>query len=255
MSEITIYEPNYTQIPNSVISAMPKLSEAEFKVIMAICRKTFGYHKEKDRISLSQLETLTGMSRSSITNALKGEQLKRLIKITKTKKGNVYEPIITPNKSNEASTKSELPKNKLVRNLNQTSTKSEPSASSKSEHTKENSTKENKQKKGPPGGSDDLPLPQQIEQAKTCKALSDIWYAYRRRKAGSNPNMRNPDPIEVEMTQHEMSQWGMNKTKMIMKFVIRNGYTSLREDYLPDGMQKESRKRIPGMRTDAIMIN
>lgn len=143
---IVIYEPNFTQIPNSVISVMPHLSETEFKVIMAICRKTFGYHKKKDRISLSQLETMTGMSRKSITKAIKSDKFRGLIKTYKTPRGNEYEPIITPFKENEGSVKSTPPDGEVVKNLPQTSVKSTPPASVKSTHTKENSTKENKQK-------------------------------------------------------------------------------------------------------------
>lgn len=63
-----IFEPTYTQIPNIVFDYwMEKLSPAEFKVLLCICRKTFGWHKAKDKISLRMLEKLTGLSKKGIT--------------------------------------------------------------------------------------------------------------------------------------------------------------------------------------------
>lgn len=55
--------PNYTQIPNEIIDKwMRDLSGLQFKILMAICRKTFGWHKQSDKISMSQLEEITGSS-------------------------------------------------------------------------------------------------------------------------------------------------------------------------------------------------
>ena len=55
--------PNYTQVPNAILEAMPQMGEAEFRVVIAICRKTFGWQKNWDRISISQLSELTGLTR------------------------------------------------------------------------------------------------------------------------------------------------------------------------------------------------
>lgn len=70
--------PNYTQVPNEFLDArMAELSSSAFKVLMAICRKTFGFHKEqlRDRISFSQLRKITGIaSNQTIWKAI--EELK-----------------------------------------------------------------------------------------------------------------------------------------------------------------------------------
>lgn len=58
--------PNFTQIPNDLLDKMADMSPAEFKVLMAICRKTFGWRKSHDVISLSQLEEMTGLSRTAV---------------------------------------------------------------------------------------------------------------------------------------------------------------------------------------------
>jgi phage replication O-like protein O len=62
-----IESPNFTQIPNVIFDYwLQVLTPAEFKVLLCICRKTFGWHKIKDKISLTQIEKLTGLCRSSI---------------------------------------------------------------------------------------------------------------------------------------------------------------------------------------------
>lgn len=71
ISTNAITAPNYTQIPNIVFDYwMAVLSPAEFKVLLCICRKTFGWKKDYDRISLKQLEKMTGLSRKGITQNL-----------------------------------------------------------------------------------------------------------------------------------------------------------------------------------------
>lgn len=59
--------PNHTQTPNYLLDHLSEVkSEAELKVILAIVRKTFGWHKDRDVLSLTQLQTLTGLSRRSV---------------------------------------------------------------------------------------------------------------------------------------------------------------------------------------------
>jgi phage replication O-like protein O len=75
--------PNSTQIPDIILDHwMARLSGAEFKVLLYIARRTYGFGKEKDRISLNQfaegitkrdgsvLDRGTGISRSSVSRAL-----------------------------------------------------------------------------------------------------------------------------------------------------------------------------------------
>lgn len=63
------FEPNTTQVPNYVFALIPNLSEAELKVLLAVVRKTYGWHKDADKISVSQLEKMTGLSYSAIKKA------------------------------------------------------------------------------------------------------------------------------------------------------------------------------------------
>ena len=97
--------PNSTQIPNVVIDILlPRIPSAEGKCVLYICRRTFGFHKEYDRISFSQfvdgikdrygkvLAYGTGLVRASVTQALKNlVRAEAVILVRKTSKGNCYQ--------------------------------------------------------------------------------------------------------------------------------------------------------------------
>jgi len=75
-----ITQPNYTQTPNDLFDHwLPHLSEGELKVLLVIMRKTFGWHKKRDRISISQLAKITGMKEETVINASKSLQGKGII--------------------------------------------------------------------------------------------------------------------------------------------------------------------------------
>jgi hypothetical protein len=77
--------PNSTQIPDIILDHwMAELSDAEFKVLLYVARRTFGFGKDSDNISLTQLtsgirrrdgtplDRGTGLSRSGVKKACKG---------------------------------------------------------------------------------------------------------------------------------------------------------------------------------------
>lgn len=97
--------PNYCQVPNILLDEwISKLGHAEFKIIMYMCRKTFGWHKTSDRISLSQIEKATGFVRNHITRAIKSLCEKGLLRKLKTgEKGtekSYYEVILIEDSNN-----------------------------------------------------------------------------------------------------------------------------------------------------------
>lgn len=63
------FKPNTTQYPNFLFDLMPSLKEGELRLLNAIVRKTYGWQKQKDKISLSQMIELTGMSKQGILDA------------------------------------------------------------------------------------------------------------------------------------------------------------------------------------------
>jgi phage replication O-like protein O len=88
--------PNTTQIPNEVFDTlMPHLSGGELKVLLYICRRTFGFRKDSDSISLTQiahgittkagrvLDQGTGLSKRHVINALKVLEKRNIITVTR----------------------------------------------------------------------------------------------------------------------------------------------------------------------------
>lgn len=84
--------PNYTQVPNECFDELlPHLNEGELKVLLYIIRRTFGFQREADTISIKQmmdglvtvdgrqLDQGAGLSRSAVIRALKGLQDKGII--------------------------------------------------------------------------------------------------------------------------------------------------------------------------------
>lgn len=106
MDEIKLHNliPNSTQIPNIVLDLIvPRIPEAEGRCLLYICRRTFGFHKETDRISFSQfidgiktkdgkiLDYGAGLARASVAKGLKSLSTAGLIVIQQTSKGNYYQ--------------------------------------------------------------------------------------------------------------------------------------------------------------------
>lgn len=74
------FVPNVTQIPNVIFDYwMRHLSGAEFKVLLALCRKTFGWGQESEYVSNSQFVLQTGLTDTGVSKALKTLQEKGLV--------------------------------------------------------------------------------------------------------------------------------------------------------------------------------
>ena len=78
-----------TQVPNNVFDRhLPHITGSELKVLLIVIRQTYGWidklsgkRKTRDRISISQFTTKTGLSRRSVTEAISSLQAQNLIKV------------------------------------------------------------------------------------------------------------------------------------------------------------------------------
>src|SRR5574341_216670 len=63
----------FTKVPNSLLERLCKvnLAKYEWRVLLFILRKTYGYHKQSDRIPLSQFSQGTELDRRHVFRALK----------------------------------------------------------------------------------------------------------------------------------------------------------------------------------------
>jgi phage replication O-like protein O len=65
-------EDGYVRIANELLEAIIRapLSKRELMIVLAVVRKTYGYGKKTDDISLSQLAQMTGVDRSNVSRAI-----------------------------------------------------------------------------------------------------------------------------------------------------------------------------------------
>lgn len=131
-------KPNYTQIPNLLLEdLMMHMSEAELKVTLAISRQTFGYHRERIKLSLTALQELTGLSRPTVVKGInEGMERGTITRQAHTDGSYVYalsingetqlpsKDSLPVNKSNHQGSKHSLPK--VVKNVDQPSKESLP---------------------------------------------------------------------------------------------------------------------------------
>ena len=59
-------------MPNKLLMGLmsTRLSNRERRIVDAIVRKTYGFHKPSDRISLSQFEDMTGIPRRKCSEVI-----------------------------------------------------------------------------------------------------------------------------------------------------------------------------------------
>lgn len=74
-------ENGYTAIANEILERLVNtpLLGSEFQVLLFIIRKTYGYRKKADRISLTQFEKGTGLSRPTVVKTLKNLMVRNMV--------------------------------------------------------------------------------------------------------------------------------------------------------------------------------
>ena len=86
-------EDGFSRIANKILEALAKadLSGRERRILDVIIRKTYGFHKKSDRISLSQFARLTGISRTHVCDMLAKLYAKHCIIVYKNTNPYSYE--------------------------------------------------------------------------------------------------------------------------------------------------------------------
>lgn len=77
-------ENGHIDIANEIAEALCciQLSGYESRILWALFRKTYGWHKKEDKISLSQFQALTGLPIPKISNTLNRLALRKMISVT-----------------------------------------------------------------------------------------------------------------------------------------------------------------------------
>jgi phage replication O-like protein O len=150
-------ENGYTRISNEILDALVKINIGGKKqqLLWLIIRKTYGFHKKQDRISLTQFSKHTEMEMRDVCRCLKQlETMKIIIKI-KNNKGNVY----SLNKDYDQWTEMTVVKNDNGQKRPSTTDKIVHQPLTKLSHTKDTLTKDNNTKeKATPKRREDIDI-------------------------------------------------------------------------------------------------
>jgi len=102
---MTYDQPNYTQVPNALLDEqMQDMGLAELKCVLLVIRKTFGWHKGRDRISYTQFEKETGLSRESVRQGTTRAVERKVLRQYTTTQGYEYALNVDPYPVPESST-------------------------------------------------------------------------------------------------------------------------------------------------------
>lgn len=86
---------NYTQTPNSLFAIIKDMDECELKVVLLICRYTFGYHREEVKLSTRRIADEIGMSIVSVAKGAERAVERGLIeKITDGNKTTLWRALV-----------------------------------------------------------------------------------------------------------------------------------------------------------------
>jgi hypothetical protein len=89
--------PNYTQTPNDLFDTLlPDMGLAELKVVMCIVRHTFGFHKDKVKLSLRAISRFTGLTVKSVLEGAEQAEVHGLIlRLQDGNKTTMWEAIVS----------------------------------------------------------------------------------------------------------------------------------------------------------------
>jgi phage replication O-like protein O len=84
-------EDGHVDVANEIVEALCRiqLSGYESRVLWALFRKTYGWHKKEDRISLTQFQVLTGLPIPKISNTLNRLALRKMVRVTENGNGKI----------------------------------------------------------------------------------------------------------------------------------------------------------------------
>lgn len=88
--------PNYTQLPNAILDRMTDFGDADLRVMLAVCRQTFGYHRRYAPLSLRDIARITGLGLRHARES--AQRLTEIGWLDRKQKGQsfVYKIIIAP---------------------------------------------------------------------------------------------------------------------------------------------------------------
>lgn len=215
-------KPNWTQTPNELLDDhMADMGEAELKVVLAVIRATFGWQKDSDCLSISQLEEMTGLSNRGVIDGTRAAMERGVIDRAKDGQTHRYwivfndeEP--TPDELGDDPEGGENPSQKGV-NISHAGGENPSQKRVNDSHTQKKGDKENKEKESKENGSggtgqalDDQPEDESLPDDDTKHPAIQVYRKYAQRYPNHMARRRIIDAVgEKGSSQFDerMSPW------------------------------------------------
>jgi len=210
MAKTPQLEDGYTPIANEIMEALMKvnLSAYESRVLWFLFRKTYGWSKKTDWITLSQFSQCIGLDRRLIHRAIKGLSSKKMIVIYKDDTFKIRYGFQKDYKKWKLSSK----KMTVINRDEQLSSKEMMELSSKEIPTKETITKETIQKKK------DIVLPEWLDEK--------TWTEFKKMRISIKKKM-TPYAEELMIKKLDRLMGAGNNPKEVLERSIEGGWQGI----------------------------
>lgn len=183
MKEFTmakIPQQNYTQIPNVILDNLPKLKDCELRVLLCVCRETFGWHEKKALLSISFIAKATGYSEQAVVNGTAKLLKRQLIQRSRRGQSFAYSLVISkPGQYNDVINSDPKPLNDVYRQpLNDVET------------SKEREVNKEEGASAPPLSSKEQPV-----ETNSMRQFTDGWCNRFKERFGHAYAFKRPDGI------------------------------------------------------------
>lgn len=113
----------YTQVPNSLFEVMQDMDECELKVVLYICRHTFGFHRDEMKISTRKLSKAIKMSIASVDKGANAAVVRGLIeRITDGQNTTLWRAIVSDSENESPDSENE---SVVIQKMNQIDSENE----------------------------------------------------------------------------------------------------------------------------------
>ena len=237
MSNESKFIPNFLQVPNAVIDELlPDLTGAELKCYLVVIRKTKGWNKESDNISISQFMKATGLSNSAVIKAC--ESLVKyglLVKENGSRNTGIYAVNSYSKITHEESSQVTCEESSPVKKVHSTCEESSQVTCEESSHTINNikNTIQNTNKKTTQKNSLDL-----LAEFGIVGQLADDFITHR--KACKAPITKTA----LEGFQREADKLGMPIAESVA-YAIERGWRGFKAEWYRRDLNNQSAEQMP----------
>ena len=237
MSNESKFIPNFLQVPNAVIDELlPDLTGAELKCYLVVIRKTKGWNKESDNISISQFMKATGLSNSAVIKAC--ESLVKyglLVKENGSRNTGIYAVNSYSKTTYEKSSQVTCEESSPVKKVHSTCEESSQVTCEESSHTINNikNTIQNTNKKTTQKNSLDL-----LAEFGIVGQLADDFITHR--KACKAPITKTA----LEGFQREADKLGMPIAESVA-YAIERGWRGFKAEWYRRDLNNQSAEQMP----------